>query len=193
ELLLDRALEQGGVNYGNRRIFGVSLEAIPGPTAVMLLALQGRPADERVTAAVEFLRRQADEGEDLEHLCWARLALDAYSDLPGRVHIAPAGDYKADLADVLRRQYEDFRERVPLAGKRVVLKPNLVEYHRDKVINTHPHVVAAAIELCRREGAAEVLVAEGPGHCRNVEHLVSASGLGDVLRHYRVPFVDLNH
>ncbi len=81
----------------------------------------------------------------------------------------------------------------PLKGKRVVLKPNLVEYHRDKVINTHPHVVAAAIELCRREGAAEVMVAEGPGHWRNVEHLVAASGLGDVLRHYKVPFIDLNH
>ncbi len=289
ELLLDRALEQGGVNYGNRRIFGVSLEAIPGPTAVMLLALQGAPPDPRVTAAAEFLRRQAEDGEDLEHLCWARLALDAYLDLPGvkesltrldsrireadaaraatpwvrpaplrlaltalalgkdnpvrlagresprppleeappapprppslgeriraglenlliraetylrpldaqtRVHVAPAGDYNADLADVLRRQYEDFRERVPLKGKRVVLKPNLVEYHRDKVINTHPHVVAAAIELCRREGAAEVLVAEGPGHWRNVEHLVAASGLGDVLRHYKIPFIDLNH
>jgi uncharacterized protein (DUF362 family) len=291
KLLLDRALEQGGVNYGNRRIFGVSLEAIPGPTALMLLALQGRQADPRVAAAVEFLRRQADAGEDLEHLCWARLALDAYADHPGvadslprleariramyaaraetpwlrpaplrealtalalnagrvnpfrlaaeqslqpplnpaptptprppslgeriragiegllvhaetalrpldlqtRVHIASAGDYDADLADVLRRQYEDFRERVPLKGKRVVLKPNLVEYHRDKVINTHPHVIAAAIELCRREGAAEVLVAEGPGHWRNVEHLVAASGLGDVLRHYKVPFIDLNH
>ena len=31
-------------------------------------------------------------------------------------------------------------------------KPNLVEYHRDKVINTNPHVVAAVIELCQREG-----------------------------------------
>jgi uncharacterized protein (DUF362 family) len=109
------------------------------------------------------------------------------------VHIAPATDYNGDLADTLRRQYGSFRERVPLAGKRVVLKPNLVEYHRDKVINTHPHVVAAAIELCRREGAAEVTVAEGPGHCRNVEALVGASGLGDALRHYAVSFVDLNH
>jgi uncharacterized protein (DUF362 family) len=36
-------------------------------------------------------------------------------------------------------------------------------------------------------------VAEGPGHWRNVEYLVSASGLGDVLRHYKVPFRDLNH
>jgi uncharacterized protein (DUF362 family) len=112
---------------------------------------------------------------------------------PSKVHIASVSDYNADLADILQRQYEPFRERVPLAGKRVVLKPNIVEYHRDKVINTHPHVVAAAIELCRREQAAEIIVAEGPGHCRNVEHLVTASGLGDVLRHHRVSFVDLNH
>jgi uncharacterized protein (DUF362 family) len=113
--------------------------------------------------------------------------------LHSSVHIAPVTDYNADLADVLKRQYESFRAQVPLAGKRVVLKPNLVEYHRGKVINTNPNVVAAAIELCRREGAAEVIVAEGPGHWRNAEYLVQASGLGDVLRHYQVPFIDLNH
>jgi uncharacterized protein (DUF362 family) len=94
---------------------------------------------------------------------------------------------------VLREQYEAFRTKVPLKDKRVVLKPNLVEYHRDKVINTNPMVIAAAIELCRAEGAREVIVAEGPGHWRNVEYLVTASGLGDVLRQYRVPFIDLNH
>ena len=82
---------------------------------------------------------------------------------------------------------------MPLAGKRVVLKPNLVEYHRDKVINTHPRVVAAVIELCRREGAAEVIVAEGPGHWRNVQFLVKESGLGAVLERHGVKFVDLNH
>src|SRR4029077_16535916 len=109
------------------------------------------------------------------------------------VHIAPASDYEGDLADVLRRQYEHFRSQVPLAGKRVVLKPNLVEYRPSKVINTHPNVVAAAIELCKREGAGEIIVAEGPGHWRNVEHGVGPSGRGDVLRHYGVSFVDLNH
>src|SRR5206468_6032847 len=107
------------------------------------------------------------------------------------VHITPTTDYQTDLAGLLQRQYEAFREKVPLKGKRVVLKPNLVEYHRDKVINTHPNVVAAAIELCRREGAAEIIVAEGPGHWRNVEYLVQASGLADVLKHYGVPFIDL--
>src|SRR5205085_2074650 len=115
------------------------------------------------------------------------------NDAQSPVHIAPVTDYNANLADIVQRQYEDFRAKVPLKGKRVVLKPNLVEYHRDKVINTNPNVVAAVIELCRREEAAEVIVAEGPGHWRNAEYLVRESGLGDVLRHYKVPFVDLNH
>jgi uncharacterized protein (DUF362 family) len=314
KLLLDRVLEGGGVNYGNRRIFGISLEPIPTPTSLALLALQGCD-DERVGRSVEYLRQHALTGEDVEHLGWAVLALDAtmeqragsvsdgvipvtYAsgslarsdviqalqqrllcasaarvatpyvqpaplrqallalaldverrnpfrlpggssgeasgksavplacasglyvprkslgdrvrgfiqglavtattqlrqvDTPVPVHIAPASDYRGNLADVVRRQYETFRARVPLKGKRVVLKPNLVEYHRDKVINTHPHLIAAVIELCRREEASEVIVAEGPGHWRNVEYLVAESGLGDVLRHYKAPFVDLNH
>lgn len=285
KLLLDRVLETGGVNYGNRRIFGITLEPIPTPTSVALLALQGRD-DERIVKSVEYLLRHSQTETDVEHLGWAILALDAHrqpSDAirqlvqrirdasaarlqtsyvsaaplrlallalseriesrnpfrlatseprpalaPGKlavvrkgigdkvrsffkgiavnaaaqlkpldpktaVHVAPCSDYNADIADVLRRQYEHFREKVPLKGKRVVLKPNLVEYHRDKVINTNPKVVAGVIELCQREGASEVIVAEGPGHWRNVEYLVAASGLGDVLRHYKVPFVDLNH
>jgi len=293
-LLLDRTFDTGGINYGNRQILGRATEPIVGPTALALLALQGQGSHPRVAASAFYLTEKALAGDDLEHLCWARLALDPHQDQPGvtaalptieeriarahqgrqgeewlrpapvrealtalalgggtalfryetsperergevelppltrearsprhsladrlrswmrslavqadsglrkpptssTVHIAPAAEYSADLADILRRQYDSFRERVPLKGKRVVLKPNLVEYHRDKVINTHPHVVAAAIELCRHEGAAEVIVAEGPGHWRNVEYLVQASGLGDVLRHYKVPFIDLNH
>jgi uncharacterized protein (DUF362 family) len=126
---------------------------------------------------------------------WKVTAVGQMRSIPATalVHIAKAASYEADLASILVSQYEHFRLAVPLKGKRVVLKPNFVEYHKDKVINTHPHVIAAAIELCRREGAKEVLVAEGPGHWRNVEYLVTASGLGDVLRHYKTPFTDLNH
>ncbi len=290
QLLLDRALDEGGINYGNRRILGRLTEPIPGPTALMLLAVQGQAKHPRVEAAVAYLLKQALTNEDLENLCWARLALDAHRDQPGvadalaavtervraahdaraatpwvrpaplrealtvlalaadfanpfrldnvapaadvppaangtakrkplmerftsgfrgmiveavgrlrqtppqtAVHVARAADYDADLAGILQKQYEAFRELTPLKDKRVVLKPNLVEYHRDKVINTNPKIVAATIELCQREGAAEVIVAEGPGHWRNVEYLVQASGLGDVLRHYQVPFIDLNH
>src|SRR5208283_5236039 len=97
------------------------------------------------------------------------------------------------LASILQAQYEHFRATVPLQGKRVVLKPNLVEWHKGKVINTEPRVIGAVIELCKREGAAEIIVAEGPGHWRNVEYLVTESGLGDVLKHHKVRFVDINH
>jgi uncharacterized protein (DUF362 family) len=294
-LLVDRTFDDGGVNYGNRSVLGRRTEPIPGPTALMLLAVQSRSDHPCIAATVAYLIREAVPAPDLEHLCWTKLALVCHRDLPGvkeslpafderilqahrdraetpwvrpaplrqaltalalaaddqnvfrleprnatrqeqhdaavlsiqhysrrkpwgdrmksafrglaieavgrlrqqppqtAVHIAKASDYNGILTDTLGRQYESFRARVPLAGKRVVLKPNLVEYHRDKVINTNPNVVAAVIELCQREGAAEVIVAEGPGHWRNVEYLVQASGLGDVLRHYRVPFSDLNH
>src|SRR5262249_4581575 len=54
--------------------------------------------------------------------------LDRFRQPPAvtQVHVAPVSDYNADLVDVLRRQFEHFRAEVPIAGKRVVLKPNLV-------------------------------------------------------------------
>lgn len=290
-LLLNRIFEEGGINYGNRRILGKSTEPMEGPTAIMLLALQQHSNDPRIAASVNYLIRQARAFEDLDHLCWTKIALALHKDVSGvadflptldeqiikayedrqqipwlrpaplrvaltalafapeqdhpfrlnpatmrkngslptvesggkkkslfqrikaridnmavvaigqlrplapqtSVHIASVTDYNADLVGLLTKQYEAFKAKVPLAGKRVVLKPNMVEYHRNKVINTNPLVIAAVIELCQREGAAEVIVAEGPGHCRNVEYLVRASGLGDVLRHYKTTFVDLNH
>jgi uncharacterized protein (DUF362 family) len=108
------------------------------------------------------------------------------------VHIAEANSYDDDLVAIVAQMYESFRTTVPLKDKRVVLKPNLVEYHADKVINTNPKVIGAVIALCKAEGAKEVIVAEGPGHWRNVEYLVTASGLRDVLAHYNVPFIDVN-
>src|SRR5262249_35785339 len=50
------------------------------------------------------------------------------------VHIMKAERYDVALAGILHKQYELFRATVPLQGKRFVLKPNLVEWHRDKVI-----------------------------------------------------------
>ncbi|MFO0816138.1 MAG: DUF362 domain-containing protein [Gemmatales bacterium] len=108
------------------------------------------------------------------------------------VHIAVAKSYDDDLISIVSQMYESFRDQVPLKDKRVVLKPNLVEYHVNRVINTNPRVIGAVIALCQKEGAKEVIVAEGPGHWRNVEYLVTASGLRDVLTKYGVPFIDVN-
>jgi uncharacterized protein (DUF362 family) len=49
-----------------------------------------------------------------------------------------------------------------LKGKRIVLKPNLVEFDPKGVINTHPAVIEAAIGSFRSLGAREVVVAEDP-------------------------------
>jgi uncharacterized protein (DUF362 family) len=282
KLLLDRAFDSGGANYGNRVVLGTATEPIPGPSAILLLAVQGAVDHPRVDAAVGYLRVHAAKATDLEHLAWAKIALSAHdSDTATRdlfpeldrkiaaaaadpstppyrlalaalalaetnpfrlrfgaapaaangtpppaangpglfakikskfrgvmvagisklkplpvtsaVHIARAASYDEPLADVLAAQFAHFRAACPLAGKRVVLKPNLVEYRPDRVINTDPRVVDAVITLCKKEGAAEIVVAEGPGHWRNVQFLVKESGLGAVLEKHGVRFLDINH
>jgi uncharacterized protein (DUF362 family) len=105
--------------------------------------------------------------------------------------VLPARDYSAPLADILVAGLRLFT--LPVGGKRVVLKPNLVEFDPAGVINTHPSLVAAAIEAFRRLGAREVIVAEGPGHRRDHEYLLTASGLHAILRDLGARFVDLNH
>jgi uncharacterized protein (DUF362 family) len=82
---------------------------------------------------------------------------------------------------------------VSFQGKRVLLKPNMVEYESHAAINTNAGVVAAAAETALRGGASEVVIGEGPGHRRDTEYLVTATGLRDHVRDLRLRFVDLNH
>ncbi len=355
-LLLDRSSDTGGANYGSRTILGKQTDPIPGPTAAVLLALQGVTDSPRLDAAKGYLRVMAGKTTDLETLAWCKLALSVHADddatreaveklnakiaqslvaeveanatspprppspageggvqdrsrtetsanapklppvehpplprergdggvrfrpapsglgagpyrlalaalalgtsarhpfklkdtptvathavvgatresakdeptqakseasgflgklkakvqsfllkgtgalrpLPSTsaVHIARAESYDSPLLDVLKTQFAHFREYVPIRGKRVVLKPNLVEFHPDRAINTHPKFVGAVIDLFLSEGASEVIVAEGPGHWRNAQFLVNESGLGDELRARGVRFVDVNH
>jgi hypothetical protein len=58
----------------------------------------------------------------------------------------------------------------------------MVEYEPGTAINTHPDVVTGAALACRRAGASEVVIGEGPGHRRDIEYLLSATGLDDQLR-----------
>jgi uncharacterized protein (DUF362 family) len=81
---------------------------------------------------------------------------------------------------------------VDVSGRRVFLKPNMVEYEPGTIINTNPLVVAGAIVAFQRAGASEVVVGEGPGHRRDTEYLLTRTGLYDHLREHRVRFVDLN-
>jgi uncharacterized protein (DUF362 family) len=81
---------------------------------------------------------------------------------------------------------------INVTGKTVVLKPNLVDYIPGNAINTHPLLVLAAAESFRRLGAKSVLVAEGPGHQRDTQLVLSQSGYEQSLRGEKIRFVDLN-
>ncbi|MET0643585.1 MAG: DUF362 domain-containing protein [Candidatus Binatia bacterium] len=94
------------------------------------------------------------------------------------------------MEDIIRHGIHLFK--LDLKGKRIVLKPNLVEFDPKGVINTHPAVIEAAIASFRSLGAREVVVAEGPGHRRDNEYLLTASGIYDVINEHRVRYVDLN-
>jgi len=107
-----------------------------------------------------------------------------------RVAILKAATYDRDLTSVILDGIKSFR--LDVAGKRVLLKPNLVEYERDTVINTHPAVIGAAIEAFLKLGAKEVKVGEGPGHRRDTDGLLLASGLYPFLKDTKTQFVDLN-
>jgi uncharacterized protein (DUF362 family) len=116
---------------------------------------------------------------------------DAYrKTATSRVAILEAKSYQASLEDIIRRGIHLFK--LDLKGKRIVLKPNLVEFDPKGVINTHPGVIEAAIGSFRSLGAREVVVAEGPGHRRDSEYLLTASGIYDVINEHRVRYVDLN-
>ncbi len=102
---------------------------------------------------------------------------------------------RCDRYDLTPRAVEDgFRLLVPsVRGKRVLLKPNLVEYSPAAPINTHPTLIASVIEALYRRGASSVVVADGPGHVRDTDLLLSESGLREHLDTIgRSAFVDLN-
>lgn len=107
-----------------------------------------------------------------------------------RVAVLKANDYGSDLVDPILRGLREFD--LSPRGKRIVLKPNIVEFDPAGVINTHPLVIAATVDAFLRLDAAQVVVAEGPGHRRDNEYLLTASGMAEALRERRVRYVDLN-
>jgi uncharacterized protein (DUF362 family) len=106
-----------------------------------------------------------------------------------RVSIVRA-EYTQGLYDTVRRLLVE--HGVNVRGKRVVIKPNLVEFDPGTTINTHPMLVHAALEGFRALGAADVRIAEGPGHRRVTLDLAHAAGYFDTIPHFEDHFTDLN-
>src|SRR5262249_47208404 len=77
---------------------------------------------------------------------------------PGRALIAPAAKYGPGLVETIVSGLREFAD-LPIKGKSILLKPNLVETTTsDRPINTHPQVVVATAEAFRKLGARRVVV-----------------------------------
>ena len=99
-------------------------------------------------------------------------------------------DYGADLNGIVRRILVD--HKVAVRGKRVLLKPNLVEFSSGTPVNTSAVFVAAVYEAFRSLGASEVWIAEGPGHRRITMDLADSAGFFHAMSDFERRFVDLN-
>jgi uncharacterized protein (DUF362 family) len=110
------------------------------------------------------------------------------------VFIAGGQRYDGALADVIRSGLVACAVRPEwFRGKKVLLKPNMVEPSRAiPHMTTHPAVIVAAADVFRNWGA-EVIVGEAPGHVRDTEIALFESGIGEALADSELPFVDLNY
>lgn len=106
------------------------------------------------------------------------------------VLIARAPAYTMDVYDTVYRMVA--AHKLDVRGKKIVLKPNLVEFDAHTAINTHPMVVHAAWEAFRRLGASEIRIAEGPGHRRATLDLADAAGYFETVPKFESAFTDLN-
>ena len=106
------------------------------------------------------------------------------------VAVIRAKSYSEDLPGRMR---EGIREcGLDVKGKRVLLKPNLVEFDSATVINTDAAVVAAAYEVFKSLGAAQVIIGEGPGHRRDTYDLADDARYRQLVPRFENVFVDLN-
>ncbi|MHB8069774.1 MAG: DUF362 domain-containing protein [Desulfobaccales bacterium] len=117
-----------------------------------------------------------------------------YRETPAEAFIARAPRYHMDLTSLILSSLKELGVTPQeIRGKRILLKPNLVETRPGaEHINTHPLVVRAAVEAFLHLGAARVLVAEGVGHRRDSLMVLEESGLAEVLFEDRIRFIDLN-
>lgn len=130
-------------------------------------------------------------GIGLAQLYWK--TQDRFDDAP--TFIAKVADYRADISMAIRRGLTELGVTdKEIRGKRILLKPNLVEVRSGAPhINTHPLVIRGAIEAFLHLGAKSVMVGEGPGHCRDTLLILEESGTREILTDDRIPFHDLNN
>lgn len=97
-----------------------------------------------------------------------------------------------DVLDCLRDLWRQ-SDMPDVSGKRVLVKPNLIDVIEGHPATTAPQVVAAVVDLLTELGADRIVVGDGPGFRREAWPVAEAAGLAEALARRRTPFVDLNY
>jgi uncharacterized protein (DUF362 family) len=107
-----------------------------------------------------------------------------------RVIIRRASDYQRELGAVILESLKEFN--LPVRGKSVLLKPNLVGLDTLGTMNTHPAVIAATRESFLGLGASEVFIGDGPAMDRDTEAILESVKLKEYVGPLGGFFRDLN-
>jgi len=110
-----------------------------------------------------------------------------------QVALVPCPDYGPEtLAAAIRTGWRS--SRAPdVRGKRVVIKPNMVDVSPDRPIHTDPRLIEALVLHIGDLGAREIILAEGTSHNRDAEDLFRRSGYEALAKRRGIRLVDLNY
>jgi uncharacterized protein (DUF362 family) len=88
---------------------------------------------------------------------------------------------------------QPFAAHLSLAGKSILIKPNLVEpEHYTTGQTTNPKLVEAVIIWCRQQGAAKIAIGEGPSYFQPqaaLRECFTETGISDVAARQNVPWI----
>ena len=141
-------------------------------------------------AALEKTARPVGLGNYLRWL--ARGQTQNLAGSPALVGLGTCPSYDDDVLGCLRDLWRQ-AEIPDVSGKRVLVKPNLIDVIENHPTTTAPAVVGAVLDLLAEMGANEVVVGDGSGFRREAWPVVESSGLAAVLAERKIPFVDLNY
>lgn len=111
---------------------------------------------------------------------------------PSVVALGECPTYQANIVEVLSNLW-NAAEMPEVQGKRILIKPNLVDEVEGHYVTTAPEVVLAAVQFLQEKGAAEIWVGDGPAFRRDAGAVAQKIGLLPALQKHQVPFIDLNY
>jgi uncharacterized protein (DUF362 family) len=110
-----------------------------------------------------------------------------------QVALVPCPDYAPEtLAAAIREGWRSSRPP-DVRGKRVVLKPNMVDVSATRPIHTDPRLLEALVLHLATQGAAEIVLAEGTSHNRDSEDLFRRAGYEALAKRRGLRLIDLNY